>query len=774
MISRGTTATPPGLRALIVTPAGREIGGSEVMLDRFLASAAREGISCHVVFLEGGDHFDSVRAAGYPCELVESGRLHEAHRWLSCSRRLLSIIRARKPEAVIGWQSKVVAYAGLPSRLAGVPFFCFHRGVPGSHLVDWLSWALPCDGYLANSRFTAAQLMDHTSRPVAVVHSAVDHALFATKRLIPAREWKSRLGFDPDLPLVGIVGRLQHWKGMHHFLAALARLRNHRIHCRGVIVGGAHRHEPGYPDQLKQLIGSLGLADHVLLAGARHNASEWMAAMDIVVHASDKEPFGLVVIEGMALGKPVIATVPGGPGEVITHGRDGLLVPHGDVPRMAAAIRKFLADPAFAAACGQAAGESSRRFDSSRYAHAVLSAIDEIEWGGRRQSAAAEADTPLHLLIVMPSASYRGGAEEALLQLVQARSSAGLRLDIIFLEDGELPNIVRGEGVGVHMVDAGRLREAGQFLRCVREIRRIAAKIRPDAILSWMTKAHIYGGLAAHIGGIPAIYFQMGVPDNGIVDILCRLVPAAGAIACSDFAAREQAQRVDHPVLGVCLAADPGRFYQVADHPAAEMKRKLGFDPSRPLIGIVGRLQRWKGMHVFARAIAQARLRRPDIQGVIVGGPHDLEPDYPGLLAGELDTLGLGDNLRLAGARNDVPDWMQAMDIVVHASEREPFGIVVVEAMVLGKPVIATRPGGPEEIIEDGVSGLLVPHGDSALMAAAMLRFLGDPAFAARCGAAARRRARHFTPRRFAQRVSAAAHRLLGRPLNAAGMGEKP
>jgi glycosyltransferase involved in cell wall biosynthesis len=158
-------------------------------------------------------------------------------------------------------------------------------------------------------------------------------------------------------------------------------------------------------------------------------------------------------------------------------------------------------------------------------------------------------------------------------------------------------------------------------------------------------------------------------------------------------------------------------------------------------------------MHVFAEAMAKIIETRPDCQGVIVGGPHDLEPDYAPWLEGRIRQLGLIGKIMLAGKQNNVPEWMQAMDIFVHGSEREPFGIVVLEAMSLGKPVIATTPGGPEEIIRQGETGLLIPPNDPAKLIEAIQTYLSDPAFSARIGAAARQRALEFTPERFAKRV---------------------
>ena len=252
----------------------------------------------------------------------------------------------------------------------------------------------------------------------------------------------------------------------------------------------------------------------------------------------------------------------------------------------------------------------------------------------------------------------------------------------------------------------------------------------------------------------------MGLPDNGVVDKVCRLLPAAGALGCSDFVTEEQKRAVRYPVMSAPLAVDVDRFEKVRSLSAGQLKRQLGFDPDRPLIGIVGRLQRWKGMHTFAEAMAKVILVRPDCQGVIIGGAHDLEPEYARWLEQRVEQLGLRGKVRLAGKQNNIPEWMQAMDIFVHASEREPFGIVVVEAMSLGKPVVATKPGGPEEVIEHRENGLLVPPNDASSLANAILNYLSDPGFAARIGSAARKRALEFNPERFGHGVLEALKRF--------------
>lgn len=368
----------------------------------------------------------------------------------------------------------------------------------------------------------------------------------------------------------------------------------------------------------------------------------------------------------------------------------------------------------------------------------------------------------MKLLIVMASGYCHGGAEKALLDFIRERAKSGIEIvRIIFLEDGELCSVLHSEKLLVSVVKAGRLRQVSVFIQTLQKIRKLFKADQPDLILAWMTKSHIYSGLAATGCGIPTAYFQMGLPDGGVVDRLSRLIPAVGAIGCSAFVAQKQANAVRHKVVGIPLAVDLDRFECVREKSAARLKRELGLEPSQPLVGIVARLQYWKGQHVFVDAMVQVFQHHPEVRGLIVGGPFHLEKDYAAELYNRIDAQGLNDRIHMVGEKRNIPDWMQAMDVIVHTSEREPFGIVVLEAMSLGKPVIASRPGGPEEIITHGKNGLLVKSGDASQLAEAILKFLEDPELASACGRRAAARAREFSPAAFARNLGEALRELV-------------
>lgn len=308
--------------------------------------------------------------------------------------------------------------------------------------------------------------------------------------------------------------------------------------------------------------------------------------------------------------------------------------------------------------------------------------------------------------IVMPSASPTGGAEEAFWQLVKSDAARELSWQTIFLEDGPLVEQVKPHVQESVVISCGRTREIWKWWKASGEIKRHVRAFKASLVLGWMTKGHVYGGLAAWRCKTPAAWFQMGLPENGLLDRVSRLLPAKAVFVCSDFVAGEQrAKQPKANVVSIPLGVDLTRFDITKLPTSLDARRQLALPLTGPIIGIVGRLQRWKGMHTLVSAMPLILKEHPDAICLIVGGPYPAEPAYESELRNQAKHLGICDRVIFAGAQQNVPIWMQAMDVFVHASNREPFGIVVVEAMALGKPVIACTPGGPFEIIESNLNG---------------------------------------------------------------------
>jgi glycosyltransferase involved in cell wall biosynthesis len=161
----------------------------------------------------------------------------------------------------------------------------------------------------------------------------------------------------------------------------------------------------------------------------------------------------------------------------------------------------------------------------------------------------------------------------------------------------------------------------------------------------------------------------------------------------------------------------------------SRMLRKSLAGEDRPLIGLFGRIAAWKGQKVLIEALKLL----PNVSGVIVGDALFTEADqhYKRELVVLAETLGVTNRVQFAGFQTDVLPYLKAVDVVVHCSiSPEPFGRVIVEAQLAGKPIIATQGGGPSEIIKDRVTGILVSPNDADELAKAIKELLENRKFA--------------------------------------------
>ncbi|MBX3330283.1 MAG: glycosyltransferase family 4 protein [Nitrospira sp.] len=168
---------------------------------------------------------------------------------------------------------------------------------------------------------------------------------------------RKELGIENDQIAVAIVGRVVEWKGQREFVHAILRVMDHNSKVLGVIVGDeADDSEKQYFAGIKQIIAESEHRNRFILTGYRRDVDALYAAIDVFVHFSiEPEPFGMVVAEAMAAGKAVVAADDGGPKEMISHGRDGLLVQTGDVDRLRDAINRLVNDSSLREALGRAA-----------------------------------------------------------------------------------------------------------------------------------------------------------------------------------------------------------------------------------------------------------------------------------------------------------------------------------------------------------------------------------------------------------------------------------
>ena len=207
------------------------------------------------------------------------------------------------------------------------------------------------------------------------------------------------------------------------------------------------------------------------------------------------------------------------------------------------------------------------------------------------------------------------------------------------------------------------------------------------------------------------------------------------------FMANSEATKRDLVALGVPPGkirviyppVDLERFNPGVD--AQRQRKEFGVSAAQPCFGIFGTLLEWKGHHVFLEAARRVMDKVPNARAFVVGEAPERGRAYREELDRLVERLGITDRVIFAGFREDVPELMQLLQVVVHASVTpEPFGRVIAEAMAMGKPVVATSAGGPLEIVEDGATGYLVGADEPEAMARAIIRLLTDPAGADRIG----------------------------------------
>lgn len=370
------------------------MGGGEIALLN-LAIALRESRYQPVALLfSAGPLADRLEAAGIETHVVpmsagvinarkdELGggtllRLKDVGSTLSFIVRLSKWMRQLGVDLVHTNSLKADLIGGAAARLARLPLIW--------HVRDRIA-----DDYLPSAVVRVFRILCAVlPTRVIAISGAVEETLGLAARRVkvrvvhdgtPVRAELPVASLNGHVPVVGIVGRISPWKGQDVFLRAAAELRQRMSNVRFQIIGAALFGEKNFEAQVRELTRSLGLEGIAEFTGFRADASELIDHLDVLVHASTTgEPFGQVVIEGMAAGKPVVATRGGAIPEIVVEGETGLMVPMGDASAMARAIAALLADPARAMAMGRAGRQRVlNHFTIERTAAQVQEVYDEL------------------------------------------------------------------------------------------------------------------------------------------------------------------------------------------------------------------------------------------------------------------------------------------------------------------------------------------------------------------------------------------------------------
>lgn len=347
-------------------------------------------------------------------------------------------------------------------------------------------------------------------------------------------------------------------------------------------------------------------------------------------------------------------------------------------------------------------------------------------------------DRPVRVLVVSPPSPV-WGAELVLLSQIDSLRERGVDMTLAIPRGSEFA--AEWEARGLPMVDLDIVKSDGltvtgtnrrpgpiSLARSLREVIRTAWRVAGvardyDMLFSFSLATHPSVAVAGRIKGVPVALDLVDLVRPGVGRLVLQVsariaqLTVANSQATADTLGRGAKVQIIQPGI------DLDRFHP--GDPPEGLRSELTDGVEMKLIGIVGRLDHGKGAHILVDAMTRLSPALHATRLIVVGQTGTGPAEYAEELRATADAL-LGDRVRFLGRRNDVPDIMRALDVLVVASASEPFGLTALEAQASRTPVIGTRAGGLPEFVVHEETGLLVAPFDAGALAAALERLLTD------------------------------------------------
>ena len=493
----------------------------------------------------------------------------------------------------------------------------------------------------------------------------------------------------------------------------------------------------------EQLICDLDLSTNIFFLGWKTNPYKFIAASDTLVLTSHREGFGMVLLEALACGVPVVSTdCLSGPSEILDAGKFGALVPVGDVRAIANALMQTLNRPVDRErliACAREIGggqvgaykKNLLNFASSRAEREIFGrSRGKISPVGRNEASGEKIK-----IIYLITGLNVGGAEIFLRDLVCSLDRKKFDPIVVSM----IPIGIIGKQLIDQGIDVRSLSVYGKYdPRRALDLFRLLKQERPEILHTVLFHANLLGRIIGRAAGVSIIvstiqneYFGGWMRERLLAwtDGLCDMTTVVskrvydrmtrlGIVRSSVCKVIHNGIRVDAFFSLLHLERSERSSGEVAGRflPLVEMKRG---EEDRIHLLAIGRLVEQKGFFVLLDVIANLKKMFPTILLVIVG-----EGELRSAIEKRIDELELRDQVKLVGERTDTQTFFQKADVFVLSSLFEGFGNVVLEAMACGVPVVATNTGGVPEMIAEGKSGFIVPSNDSSALARAIERTL--------------------------------------------------
>jgi glycosyltransferase involved in cell wall biosynthesis len=657
---------------------------------------------------------------------------------LNWTRALRRIVEDERVD-LVNAHAPVPFLADIAARAcAGVPFVLTYHSGPMRKGCWWLDAGLlayergvlartvrRADGLICASSYVLNTLHSPAAPVLDIVHPAVDPQMFAP-------------GGSPDSPacvlFVGSLMEATAYKGLATLIDATTILRDRGVPVRLEVVGDGDARR-GF----EELVGFKGIESFVRFSGALRGPelAEAYRRNAVLAIPSSFDNFPTVALEAMACGLPVVASEVGALPDLVEEGKRGYLVEPGNAGQLADRLADVISDPAQ----GRRMGAQGRQFvlDKATVASQADRTLDMFTRAAGRRKAGVR-----NVAVVVPYYPPQvGGVENYVHRVTRALQESGSHHPVVLsasesrkrtveIHDGvtviRLPTLFKLSNTPLHPLWPIMLRREFRRLDVdvvythspVPGMADIAAFVAGDrrVVLTYHSGSLLKGG--GLTDRVLAAYEKHFLP---IVFRRCSALGAVSPVASSYHTGRAALLPPGVDVTTFTPGVDPRS--------------------ERPTVLFVGRIDtssRWKGIEVLLEAIALLRTKLPEIQLNLVGSGDAVEH-----LRRYSAELGITDAVCWKGTLSGpaLVDEYRAANVVALPSltECESFGLVLIEAMACGRPVVGSDVGGIPFVIRPDVDGILVPPGEPAALAAALQTVLEDGDYADRLGARGRERA---------------------------------
>ena len=344
-------------------------------------------------------------------------------------------------------------------------------------------------------------------------------------------------------------------------------------------------------------------------------------------------------------------------------------------------------------------------------------------------------------ILYLHNESIMGGAEISLLNLVKRLNKELFIPHFACSKEGPFTDELRKIEIPPDFVQFPSIRWPNpvQICNTIRKLLDIIKKKQINLIHSNQPRSNLFGAIAAKIRNVPIIWHERCLERGRFdSDNIFSFLP--DRIICNSSAVRNRftkGAKTDAKIRTIINGVDLREFNLELN--GSTIRKEFNIDEDEPIIGTIGRIDPEKGYECF---LESARIILQDFKNVrflVVGGAFN-NPSLEESLYEMSVEKGIDKNTIFTGFRRDIPQLLASMDVVVLPSEIDACSRVLFESMAMRKPLVATNAGGTPEIVQDGITGLLVKPGDSSEMAKCIKKLLDDKYLAEQYGNAGRKR----------------------------------